>query len=115
MIKPKESISIVLAGIGGMGGYYLKELLEKYHPQRVFIQGAVDPYPERSELFAELNKLNIPVFSSMEELFIQQPAPELTVISSPIHYHVSQSCLALQKGSHVSPSGCSCSPKTSQA
>lgn len=101
MIKPKESISLALAGIGGMGGYYLKELLEKYHPQKVFIQGAVDPYPERSEWFAELKKLDIPVFSSMEDLFIRQPAPELTVISSPIHYHVSQSCLALQKGSHV--------------
>lgn len=101
MIKPKGAISLALAGIGGMGYFYLKELLEKYHPQKVFIQGAVDPYPERSALFAELNKLNIPVFSSLKDLLFHQSSPELTVISSPIHYHVDQSGLAIQKGSHV--------------
>lgn len=101
MVKPKNSISLALVGIGGMGYYYLKELLKNYYPQKVFIQGAVDPYPERSELYPELKRLDIPVFSSLEDLYLRRPNPELTVISSPIHCHVGQSSLALQNGSHV--------------
>lgn len=101
MIKPRDPISLALVGIGGMGYYYLKELLENYYPQKVFIQGAVDPYPERSELNAELKRLDVPVFSSLEDLYLRRLNPELTVISSPIHFHVDQTGLALQNGSHV--------------
>lgn len=97
----KEPISVILVGIGGMGFFYLKSLLEDFHPHKINLQGAVDPYPEGSRLFAKLHSLNIPVYSSLDNLFQHQPSPELTVISSPLHFHVSQSCLALQKESHV--------------
>jgi len=101
MVKPEDPVSLALVGIGGMGYFYLKELLENYYPQKVFIQGAVDPYPERSELYPELKRSDIPVFSTLEDLYLRRPNPELTVISSPIHCHVGQSGLALQNGSHV--------------
>jgi predicted dehydrogenase len=91
----------VLAGIGGMGYFYLKTLLDDYYPHKIILQGAVDPYPERSALFDELDRLNIPVFSSLEDFYHDQPSPELTVISSPIQFHISQSSLALQNESHV--------------
>lgn len=97
----KKPVAVILVGIGGMGFFYLKSLLKDFHPHEVNLQGTVDPYPERSGLFSELKNLNIPVFSSLEELFQNQPSPELTIISSPLHFHVRQSCLALQKGSHV--------------
>ena len=101
MIINEKPISIVLVGIGGMGFHYLKTLLDDFFPHRIVLQGAVDPYPERSPLFKELGRLNIPVFSSLDDIYEHQPSPQLTVISSPIHFHVKQSCLALQKRSHV--------------
>jgi len=97
----KKPVAVILVGIGGMGFFYLKSLLEDFHPHLVSLQGTVDPYPERSGLFPELKILDIPVFSTLEDLLQHQPSPELTIISSPLHFHVRQSCMALQKKSHV--------------
>jgi predicted dehydrogenase len=43
----KEAVSIVLIGIGGMGGVYLKALLENAAGGAFTLVGSVDPNPER--------------------------------------------------------------------
>jgi predicted dehydrogenase len=100
-LQKKQPVSAVLVGISGMGFYYLKTLLEEFPAGEVELRAAVDPYPEKSELYPELKRLQIPVFDSLEKFYKSKETPELVVISSPIHYHVRQSCEALLSGSNV--------------
>jgi len=97
----KQPVSVVLVGIGGMGLYYLKTLLEEFPPGAVELRAAVDPFPEKSELYSELKRLGIPVFDSLEKFYESGSTSELVVVSSPIHFHVRQSCEALRSGSNV--------------
>jgi len=97
MSKP---ISIVLVGISGMGSVYVQELLEKRESGKFEIKGAVDPWPERCPHLVELQKLDIPIFKSLEKFYKKNRA-ELAIISSPIHFHSPQTQLALSQGSHV--------------
>ncbi|MGD2294343.1 MAG: Gfo/Idh/MocA family oxidoreductase [Candidatus Aminicenantes bacterium] len=99
--KAPEPVSVVLVGIGGMGYYYLKSLLSDFPPGKIFLCAAVDPDPERSALFSELNNRNIPVFPSLKQVFSSGIGTDLVVISSPIQHHVYQSLEALRAGSHV--------------
>jgi predicted dehydrogenase len=93
-------VSLVLAGIGGMGASYLDELLSQPGPPRFRLVGAVDPAPQRSRHRAGLQAMRIPIYESLEAFYAEQTA-ELAVISSPIADHASQTCLALSRGSHV--------------
>jgi predicted dehydrogenase len=61
----------------------------------------VEPQPEKSASFKELTARKIPVFPTLEEFYEKNPAVDLVIIASPVHHHVTQSCLALQRGSHV--------------
>ncbi len=99
--KKEKPVSVVLVGISGMGFHYLTSLLEEFPGDAALLRAAVDPYPQRSELYSELKKRGIPVFDSLNEFSERGISSELTVISSPIHYHVPQSCQALRAGSHV--------------
>lgn len=94
-------VSVVLVGISGMGFHYLNSLLEEFPAEAALLCAAVDPFPQRSGLYSELKKRGIPVFDSLNESAERGISSELTVISSPIHYHVPQSCQALRSGSHV--------------
>ena len=94
-------VSVVLVGIGGMGLHYLITLLEEFSPGEIELRAAVDPFPERSERYSELKDRKIPVFKSLEKFYGSGKTAELVVISSPTHFHVSQSCEALRNGSHV--------------
>jgi predicted dehydrogenase len=100
-LQKKQPVSVVLVGISGMGLHYLKTLLEEFPPGAVELRGAVDPFPEKSERYAELKRLGIPVFDSLEKFYESRGTSELVVVSSPIHYHVRQSCEALRSGSNV--------------
>ncbi len=84
-----------------MGLHYLKALLEEFSSDEVELRAVIDPYPEKSERYAELKKRKIPVFSTLNEFYESGKTADLTIISSPIHYHVPQSCEALQHGSPV--------------
>lgn len=95
-----NKLSIVLVGIGGYGNGYVKELLANRGQREFIITGVVDPYPENSPSLAKLQELKIPVYHSLEEFYQEQQA-DLAVISSPIHFHYQQTCLALANGSHV--------------
>jgi predicted dehydrogenase len=97
-------LDIVLAGIGGYGMIYLSSLLDSPDPGRFRLAAAVDPAPERCGRLAELRALGIPVFPSLDELPAgggRDGGETLVVISSPIHRHAGQTCLALSRGCHV--------------
>lgn len=93
-------VSVTLVGIGGYGETYLNALLNHppVHPFR--IDGAVDPYPNRSSRLGELERMGVPVFSSLEEYY-QRNRCDLVVISSPIQMHCDQVCLSLAHDSNV--------------
>ncbi|MBN1273298.1 MAG: Gfo/Idh/MocA family oxidoreductase [Candidatus Aminicenantes bacterium] len=97
----KSPVSVGLVGIGGMGFYYLKSLLEDFSPGEIELVGVVDPYPEACGLFSRLRPQNIPVFSTVGSLYEKIPYIDLVVIASPIACHVPQACAALEQGSFV--------------
>lgn len=99
--KKNKAVSVVLVGTSGMGLYYLKTLLEEFSPESIELRAVVDPFPERSERYMKLNDLGIPIFPSLNDFYEGGHSAELVIISSPIHYHVPQSCEALSRGSYV--------------
>src|SRR5512136_150523 len=96
----KAPVSIVLVGIGGMGAFYVRELLDNGERGDFKIAGAVDPEPERCPWLEELRSMRTPIFGELDD-FYRKEAAELAVISSPIQFHSAQTCLALGHGSHV--------------
>jgi len=99
--KKNKAVSVVLVGASGMGLYYFKTLLEEFSPESLELRAVVDPFPERSEKYTKLKDLGIPIFPSLNDFYDSGRSAELAVISSPIHYHVPQSCEALSHGSYV--------------
>jgi predicted dehydrogenase len=97
----KKPVSVVLVGIGGMGRSYLETLMDEFSPTEVRIPAVVEPYPERSEYRLELQKRGIPILSHLSTFYETEQAADLVVICSPIHYHVRQTCEALENGSYV--------------
>jgi len=96
----ENPVSIVLAGIGGMGGVYVAELLDRAREGTFRIVGAADPEPARCPRLEELKALGIPIVPALEDFYARAEA-DLAVISSPIQFHASQTILALSHGSHV--------------
>lgn len=101
MKKNCSPVSVVLVGTSGMGLHYLIALLEEFSPGEVELRAVVDPFPEKSERYAELKKRKIPTFCTLSEFFNSGQTVDLAVISSPTHYHVPQSSEALQYGCYV--------------
>ncbi|MFW6006641.1 MAG: Gfo/Idh/MocA family protein [Bacillota bacterium] len=95
-----NDISVVLVGIGGYGNRYVNALLDEKEKYEVKIEGAVDPFPEGCRRLQELKDKGVPLFTSLKE-FYENKTADLAVISSPIHYHESQICLALDHDTHV--------------
>ena len=93
-------VSVVLSGIGGMGGVYLHVLLEKHREESLRIEGVVDPVPGRSPHIGRLKELGVPIYPDLEGFYGRHEA-EFAVISSPIQFHAPQTCLALERGSSV--------------
>src|SRR5260221_310081 len=94
-----SKLSVALVGIGGYGHTYLSALFDDavQGPQLV---AAVDPFPASCGLLPELQRRQIPIYPSMEELH-EHHAPELVVIATPIHLHSDHVTAALSAGSHV--------------
>lgn len=95
-----EPVKIVLAGIGGYGGKYVRDLFKGGSGYPYELIGVVDPYPDNSPYKEEIIARHIPIYDSLES-FYQQSNADLAVISSPIQFHSAQTCLALSNGSHV--------------
>jgi predicted dehydrogenase len=97
----KSPVKILISAISGYGYYYLKTLLEEVPEDRAIICGIIDPEPEKSGYFQEMVARNVPVYADMESFFADGNQADLTVISSPLHFHASQSVIALNHGSNV--------------
>ena len=95
-----KPVSIVLAGIGGMGAVYLRAVLEYAAGGACRLAGTVDPNPERCPDLDKLLALKVPIFITLEDFYAQQEA-DLAIISTPIQFHCEQTCLALERGSFV--------------
>ena len=96
----EKPVSIVLVGIGGMGAVYLAALLENKEQRDFRLVGTVDLQPRRCPQLAELRALDIPIFERLEEFYGRHRA-DLAIIASPIHFHCTQTCLALSRESSV--------------
>ncbi len=90
-----------MVGTGGYGHYYTKVLIKEYYRGLIDLRAAVEPFPENSSHTPWFLKQSIPVFSTLEEAFENRIWADLVIISSPLHYHVPQSMLALEQGIHV--------------
>jgi len=99
--NPNKPVSIVMVGIGGYGYYYTQVLIKEYYRGLIDIKAAVDPFPENSSHSQWFLKQSIPVYSTLDQVYARHNPIDLIVISSPIHFHIPQSCLALRQGSHV--------------
>ncbi|PLV57313.1 Gfo/Idh/MocA family protein [Thermotoga sp. SG1] len=95
-----KEVSVVLVGIGGYGNKYVEHILKEGRERGVQIAGAVDPSPQNCRFYEELRSLNVPIYDSLEE-FYSHHTVDLAIVSSPIHYHCEQTCLAVKNGSHV--------------
>lgn len=95
-----EAHSIVLVGLGGYGRVYLEGLLDSRHAGRFRLVAGVDPVLRNCSQLDELNARGVPIFHSFREFYDTSRA-DLAIISSPIHQHCRQTCLALANGSHV--------------
>src|SRR5581483_3689058 len=95
-----EPISIALVGIGGYGNNFVNALLDAPANRGVRFAGTVDPSPASCRRLAEIQERKIPLYPTLEA-FYERDRADLVIISSPIQYHATQTCLALSKGSHV--------------
>ena len=98
--KMEEKTSILLVGIGGYGNTYVNALLDHGREHHAEIAGVVDPFPKGCRRYDEIKRAGIPRYDTMED-FYRSGKADLAVISSPIHFHCAQVCMALEKGSHV--------------
>jgi predicted dehydrogenase len=92
---------VLLAAIGGYGYHYLHALLDEVPPQRAALAGVVDPFAKESAAWPRVRELGVPVVGDVEAFFAAGHHADLTVVSSPIHFHIPQSLSALAGGSHV--------------
>ena len=90
-----------MSAINGYGYYYLKTLIEEVPESQAILVGVIDPEAQKSGHYPWIIQRNVPVFSRMEDFFRAGLSVDLTVISSPPQYHVSQAIIALSNGSNV--------------
>lgn len=100
-----ETLSIVLAGVNGYGSVYLSALLDEPLTVPIRIAALVDPQPARCARLKELEARGVRCFASLDDCYdaleSADETVDLVIVSSPIHWHAPQTCLALGHGSHV--------------
>lgn len=94
-------VKILFSAISGYGYYYLKTLFEEIPEDQAIICGVIDPQPEKSGHFPEIISRGVPIYSDIESFFNDGNQADLTVIASPLQYHVPQSIIAMKNGSNV--------------
>lgn len=97
----KDPVKVLVVAINGYGHYYLKTLLEETDCEKAVLVGVVDPEAEKSKYFQAFKEFGIPVCGRMNDFYLAGGKADLAVISSPPHYHVPQSILALHHGTNV--------------
>jgi predicted dehydrogenase len=96
----KKIKTVALSGIGGYGMVYGTAFLEECKSRGLKFTGCIDPFPEKCDYIDQLREQNIPVYKRIEDFYKDQTA-DLMCIATPIHLHASQTCYALEHGSHV--------------
>jgi len=96
-----EPVRVLMVAIGGYGRHYVEALLDDLPAGRAALAGVVDPLATRSAAWPRVSRLGVPVFEDVEGYAASGARADLTVVSSPIHFHVPQSIAALRAGSHV--------------
>ena len=96
----RQTLDVVLVGIGGYGLLYVREMLERAHVEHAVLRGVVDPNPQACPRLGELETQGIPVYGTLEAFYAEHSA-DLAVISAPIQFHASLTETALSHGSHV--------------
>ena len=96
-------VSVLMVAIGGYGAHYLSTLLQLAGEAvpRCRLAGVVDPMAEQLPAWSIVKALDVPVRGSVEEFYSAGEKADLAVISSPLHWHVPQSMVALAHGSAV--------------
>ncbi len=102
MTLAKEGpVRVLMVAIGGYGYYYLQTLLDQVPVERAILAGVVDPEARASRAWPWVEARGVPVFDQVADFYAAGHEADLAVIVSPIQHHVSQSCTALEHGSHV--------------
>lgn len=98
MIKP---VKAAVVGISGYGASYLNTLLN--HPAVVPFElvGVADPASHRCPHLDGLQRRDVAIFESQDELIAARPDVELVMIATPIHLHARQTCSAIDAGASV--------------
>lgn len=94
-------VRVLLAAVGGYGHHYFRALLDEVPPGRATLAGVVDPLAAQSPAWPEISAAGVPVVGDIDGFFAAGHQADLTVVASPIHFHVPQSAAALAAGSHV--------------
>jgi predicted dehydrogenase len=95
------SVAVLMVAIGGYGYHYLKALLDDVPPGSAHLTGVVDPFARSSPAYPRVAASGVPVADSADAFFGAGHRADLTVVASPIHFHVPQGLTALAHGSHV--------------
>lgn len=93
-------VKTVLVGLGGFGNFHLDAILKEGEQNDLRLIAGVDPSPERCQYLAELKRRGVAIHTDLKAC-LDAETPELAIISSPIHQHCPQTCLALSRGLHV--------------
>lgn len=98
-MNENKKVSVLFVGIGGYAHVYCKALFESKE-DNFEIVGAVDPYAENAQYFAEIKERGIPIYADMADFYAERSA-DLAIITTPIHLHTRQMLFALEHGSNV--------------
>ena len=91
---------VVLVGIGGYGGQYVRALTNWKGERNWEVVGIVDPMADKAPRYEEAKSLCDHVFNNLDEFFADNQA-DLAVIASPIQFHCEQTCTALAHDTNV--------------
>lgn len=95
-----KTVTVALVGICGYGSEYVRQFLDGADGWDTRLVAAVARRPERCKRLDDLKAAGAKIYSDMEAFYADGRA-DLVVISSPMHLHCAQTCLALSHGSNV--------------
>jgi predicted dehydrogenase len=95
-----REVSLILAGIGGYGHFYLRHLLEDAEQAGIRFLAAADPRPAGSPFLDQLQDRGVEIFPDLASCLAVHRA-DLVVIAAPIHFHAELTALSLAHGAHV--------------
>ncbi len=95
-----REVSLILAGIGGYGHFYLRHLLEGVEQAGIRFLAAADPRPAGSPFLDQLQDRGVEIFPDLASCLAVHRA-DLVVIVAPIHFHAELTALSLAHGAHV--------------